>query len=58
MPIITVDQVCKVYRVSRKDPGLGGALKALVRPRYIDKTAVDARSALPSSRARSWAILA
>ena len=44
MPIIAVDQVCKVYRVSRKDPGLGGALKALVRPRYIDKTAVDAIS--------------
>lgn len=27
-----------------KGPGLGGALKALVRLRYIDKTAVDAIS--------------
>jgi ABC-2 type transport system ATP-binding protein len=41
MPIIAVDQVRKIYRVSKKDPGLGGALKALVRPRYSEKVAVD-----------------
>jgi ABC-2 type transport system ATP-binding protein len=41
MPAIAVEQVRKVYRVSQKDPGLGGALKALVQPRYSDKTAVD-----------------
>jgi ABC-2 type transport system ATP-binding protein len=40
MPVITVDNLSKVFRTSPKAPGLGGALKALVRPRYVDKTAV------------------
>lgn len=41
MSAISVEQVSKVYRISRKDPGLAGALKALVRPRFVEKVAVD-----------------
>lgn len=41
MPIIQVENISKVFRISQKDPGLGGAIKALFRPRYQDKTAVD-----------------
>jgi ABC-2 type transport system ATP-binding protein len=40
MPIIEVANLSKSFRVSQKEPGLGGAIKALVRPRYIDKAAV------------------
>jgi viologen exporter family transport system ATP-binding protein len=40
MPVITVDNLSKSFRISQKDPGLGGAFKALVRPRYVDKPAV------------------
>jgi len=40
MPIIAVDNLAKSFRISQKDPGLGGAFKALVRPRYTDKAAV------------------
>src|SRR4051812_4643137 len=40
MPVITVDNLSKVFRVSQKDAGLAGALKSVVRPRYVDKTAV------------------
>jgi ABC-2 type transport system ATP-binding protein len=41
MPAIAVENLSKVYRIPQKDPGLGGALRALVRPRYTEKTAVD-----------------
>ncbi|HMQ33123.1 MAG TPA: ATP-binding cassette domain-containing protein [Chloroflexaceae bacterium] len=41
MPAIAVERLSKVYRIPQKDPGLRGALKALVRPRYSDKVAVD-----------------
>ncbi|MBK9712164.1 MAG: ATP-binding cassette domain-containing protein [Kouleothrix sp.] len=41
MPAITVEHLTKVYRTPLKDPGVGGALKALVRPRHQDKVAVD-----------------
>ncbi|GIV96263.1 MAG: hypothetical protein KatS3mg057_0920 [Herpetosiphonaceae bacterium] len=41
MPIIQVKDLTKVYRVSQKDPGFLGAAKALVRPRYTQKVAVD-----------------
>jgi len=41
MSIIEVNELSKVFRINQKDPGLGGAVKALVRPRHIDKTAVD-----------------
>ncbi len=41
MSIIQVNDLCKVFRINQKDPGLSGAIKALVRPRHIDKSAVD-----------------
>ena len=41
MSIIQVDHLSKVFRLNQKDPGLAGAIKALVRPRHIDKPAVD-----------------
>jgi hypothetical protein len=40
MAIIAVDNLSKVFRVNQKDPGLRGALKALVRPRHVDKAAL------------------
>lgn len=41
MSTIHVENVSKVFKVAQKDPGIGGAIKALVRPRHIEKTAVD-----------------
>jgi ABC-2 type transport system ATP-binding protein len=41
MSVIHVANVRKVFRTSQKDPGLSGAVKALFRPRYQDKAAVD-----------------
>jgi ABC-2 type transport system ATP-binding protein len=41
MPAISVDHVTKTYRISQKEPGLGGALTALLRPRYREKVAVN-----------------
>lgn len=41
MTIIEVDQLCKVFRVQRKEPGLAGAVKALFVPKYEDKVAVN-----------------
>jgi ABC-2 type transport system ATP-binding protein len=41
MNAIQVNELTKVFRVNQKDPGVRGAVKALVRPRHIDKTAVD-----------------
>jgi ABC-2 type transport system ATP-binding protein len=41
MPIIQVENLTKVFRVSRKDPGVAGAVKALIRPRFDHKVAVD-----------------
>jgi ABC-2 type transport system ATP-binding protein len=41
MPIINVENLSKVFRINQKDPGLAGAIKALVRPRHIRKVAVD-----------------
>ena len=41
MSIIQAENLIKVYRIPQKEPGLGGAVKALVRPRHIDKVAVD-----------------
>jgi ABC-2 type transport system ATP-binding protein len=38
--VISVDNLSKVFRINQKEPGLGGALKALVRPRLVDKVAV------------------
>lgn len=39
--IIQVQNLTKIYRISQKDPGVRGAVKALVRPKHTDKVAVD-----------------
>src|SRR5216110_3489430 len=39
-PIVTAEQLSKTFRVKVRDPGLRGALQALVRPRYRDVHAV------------------
>ncbi|HWI65359.1 MAG TPA: ATP-binding cassette domain-containing protein [Symbiobacteriaceae bacterium] len=41
MAIIEVKDLTKVFRTNQKDPGLGGAFKALFKPNYVDKVAVD-----------------
>jgi ABC-2 type transport system ATP-binding protein len=41
MTIIQVDQLSKVFKVQRKEPGLRGAIKALFVPKYEDKAAVN-----------------
>ena len=39
--MIEVSNLTKIFRINQKDAGLSGAVKALVRPRHIDKVAVD-----------------
>jgi ABC-2 type transport system ATP-binding protein len=41
MHTIKVNQLSKTFRINQKEPGLLGAVKALVSPRHIDKVAVD-----------------
>lgn len=41
MPVITAENLTKSFRVPQKDPGVWGAVKALVKPHHVDKTAVD-----------------
>jgi ABC-2 type transport system ATP-binding protein len=41
MPVIEVAQLTKVFRIPKKDPGLGGAVRNLFRPKFDTKTAVD-----------------
>lgn len=41
MPIIQVDNLSKIFRTSRKEPGLLGSVKSLFAPRFEDKVAVD-----------------
>ena len=41
MGIIEVNHLSKVYRNTIKDPGLKGAFKHLIKPRYEDKIAVS-----------------
>src|SRR5512133_3934031 len=41
MPVIEVRELTKVFQVQKKDLGLRGAVKALFRPKYEAKTAVD-----------------
>ncbi|WP_027891802.1 ABC transporter ATP-binding protein [Calidithermus chliarophilus] len=40
-PAIEVSHLRKVFHIPQRDPGLGGAVKALFRPRYAEKVAVD-----------------
>ena len=41
MPVIEVKELTKVFRIPKKEPGLGGAVKGLFRPQYQNKVAVD-----------------
>ncbi len=41
MSLIQVDNLSKVFQVPLKDPGVRGAVKALFRPRFQPKVAVD-----------------
>ncbi|MBI4730560.1 MAG: ATP-binding cassette domain-containing protein [Chloroflexi bacterium] len=41
MPVIEVSQLTKVFKIPKKDPGIGGAVKSLFRPEFDSKTAVD-----------------
>ena len=41
MNVITADNLTKIYHIPQKDPGLMGAVKALIKPHHVDKTAVD-----------------
>ncbi|QIL83448.1 ATP-binding cassette domain-containing protein [Diaphorobacter sp. HDW4A] len=41
MPQIVVDQLRKSYRIHERDPGVSGALKAMLRPRYRSVQALD-----------------
>ncbi|HEX7091283.1 MAG TPA: ATP-binding cassette domain-containing protein [Longimicrobiales bacterium] len=44
MPAILADGLTKHYRVKVREPGLGGAVRALFRPRYREVRAVEAVS--------------
>jgi ABC-2 type transport system ATP-binding protein len=41
MSVIEVKELTKVFKIPKKEPGLGGAVKGLFRPQYESKTAVD-----------------
>ncbi len=41
MPAIQVENLSKVYRTTQKEAGVRGSIKALFRPHYVDKVAVD-----------------
>lgn len=41
MAVIQSENLSKVFRVTQKDPGLGGAIKALFRSGFVNKVAVD-----------------
>ncbi len=41
MSVIEVNQLTKVFKIPKKDPGIGGAVKSLFRPKFDSKTAVD-----------------
>lgn len=44
MPIISVNNLCKSYQSYKKEPGMLGSLKSLVRREYFEKKAVDSVS--------------
>ena len=41
MPVIEVKDLVKVFKIPKKEPGLGGAVKGLFRPQHEAKTAVN-----------------
>jgi hypothetical protein len=41
MSVIEVKQLTKVFKIPKKEPGLGGAVKGLFRPQFENKTAVN-----------------
>jgi ABC-2 type transport system ATP-binding protein len=41
MSVIEVKDLTKVFRIPKKEPGLGGAVKGLFHPQFENKTAVD-----------------
>jgi len=41
MTVIEVKQLTKVFKIPKKEPGLGGAVKGLFHPQYQNKTAVN-----------------
>ncbi len=41
MPVIEAQGLTKIFQITEKDPGLGGAIKALFAPRHTHKIAVD-----------------
>ena len=41
MSVIKVKELSKVFKIPKKEPGLGGAVRGLFNPKYEDKTAVD-----------------
>ena len=41
MSVIEVKQLTKVFKIPKKEPGLGGAVKSLFHPQFEDKTAVN-----------------
>ena len=41
MSVIEVQELTKVFKIPKKEPGLGGAVRGLFRPQYQNKTAVD-----------------
>jgi ABC-2 type transport system ATP-binding protein len=40
MAIIQAENLSKVFRINQKDPGVVGAMKSLVRPRFMEKVAL------------------
>lgn len=41
MSVIKVNELSKVFKIPKKEPGFGGAVRGLFNPKYEDKTAVD-----------------
>jgi len=41
MAVVRVNDLTKVFRIPKKEPGLGGAVKGLFAPKFEYKTAVD-----------------
>ncbi len=48
MPLIETHSLTKAFRLPHKDEGLGGAIRHLVRPRYVEKVAIEDLTGDPS----------